>query len=393
MTPAMNARTERGIVLGILGLAAALRIIAAILIPDQSQALVDAIAYRESAAQLLKNWQMLNPYQMPLYPLLIAVTGPGTAQLGADIALSVISVWLVYALTDELFADPWARIFAGAAAACYPPLIFFAVVGLSETLFVTLTLAAFLCWYRARFAVGALFAVLAVLTRPVFDLFAPLLVLLFALAVHRLPVSKALKNLGVYIVIYCALMAPWWVHNYNVYGAFVRLTPGAGVALYAGNNPLNHSGGGNLGVDYDLGAFANITDPIERDRALRNAAIDYIVHNPQRFLELAGLKFLRVWRITPVNDAYRSVSTFVISILSFVPLLLLAAFGLFLTRQYLRKLSPIFLFALGYTAVHMVFVGTIRYRLPLEPFLIIFAGVGLSGLLKKLLAAGRSGAF
>ncbi len=230
---------------------------------------------------------------------------------------------------------------------------------------------------------------LAVLTRPVFDLFAPLLVLLFTLVVHRLPVTKALKNLGIYVLIYCALMTPWWVHNTKAYGTFVRLTPGAGVALYAGNNPLNRSGGGNLGIDYDVSAFANITDPIERDRAFRNAAIDYIVHNPQRFLELAGLKFLRVWRITPVNDAYRSTSTFIISVLSFVPLLLLAGFGLVATRQYFRQLSPIFFFALAYTAVHMVLVGTIRYRLPLEPFLIIFAGAGLSGLLKKVLPTLR----
>ena len=56
-------------------------------------------------------------------------------------------------------------------------------------------------------------------------------------------------------------MTPWWLHNYKAYGSFVRLTPGAGVALYAGNNPLNHSGGGNLGADYDLNSFANITDP------------------------------------------------------------------------------------------------------------------------------------
>jgi 4-amino-4-deoxy-L-arabinose transferase-like glycosyltransferase len=326
---------------------------------------------------------MGNLYQMPLYPLLIAVTGPGIAQLAADIVLSAISVWLVYALMDALFADPYARIFAAAAAACYPPLIYFSVVGLSETLFITLVLAAFLCWYRGQFTAAATFAVLAVLTRPVFDLFAPLLILLFALVVHRLPVTNAIKNLGIYVLIYCALMTPWWVHNYKAYGAFVRLTPGAGVALYAGNNPLNRSGGGNLGVDYDLGAFANITDPIQRDRALRDAAVDYIVHNPQRFLELASLKFLRVWRVTPVNDAYRSVSMFVISVLSFVPLLLLAGFGLVMTRQYPRKLSPIFFFALGYTAVHMVFVGTIRYRLPLEPFLIIFAAAGLSGLLKN----------
>ncbi len=380
----INAKTERIIVCGILSMAVALRVVAAIIIPDQSHALVDAIAYRDSAALLSKNWQMDNLYQMPLYPLLIAITGPGTAQLAADIVLSVTSVWLVYAMTGELFGDAYSRIFACAAAACYPPLIFFSVVGLSEILFITLVLASFLCWYRGRFTLAAIFAVLAVLTRPVFDLFAPLLVLLFALVVHRLPVKKALQHLGVYFIIYCALMTPWWLHNYRAYGSFVRLTPGAGVALYAGNNPLNHSGGGNLGVDYDLSAFANITDPIERDRALRSAAIGYIVHNPRRFLELAALKFLRIWEIVPVNEAYRSPGIIILSIASFVPLLVLAGLGLFVKRQRLRKLSPILLFGLCYVLVHMILVGTIRYRFPLELFLIVFAGAGASYLLQTL---------
>jgi 4-amino-4-deoxy-L-arabinose transferase-like glycosyltransferase len=379
----VTARSERIVVFAILGLAVALRVAAAIVLPDQSHALVDAIAYRDSAAQLLKDWHLVNLFQMPLYPLLIAITGPSVGQLGADITLGVMSVWLVCALADQLFADQYVRLFAAAATACYPPFIFFSVVGLSETLFITLVLAAFLCWYRSRFTVAAIFAVLAVLTRPVFDLFAPLLVLLFALIVHRLSVTKALQQLGIYVLVYCALMTPWWVHNAKAYGSFVRLTPGSGTALYAGNNPLNRSGGGNLGVDYNLSAFANITDPIERDRALRNAAIDFIVHNPKRFLELAGLKFLRVWRLTPINEAYRSLSTVIASIAYFVPVLLLAGLGLFAKRQHLRQLSPVLLFGIGYTAVHMIFVGTIRYRLPVEPFLIILAGAGFSCLMQS----------
>ena len=158
----------------------------------------------------------------------------------------------------------------------------------------------------------------------------------------------------------------------------MRLTLGAGTALYAGNNPLNHSGGGILRVDYDTRAFAHITDPIARDRALRDAAIDYIVHNPQRFLELAALKFVRIWRVVPVNEAYRNTATVIISIASFVPLLLLAGLGLFSERHLMRRLSPILIFVLGYTGAHMILVGTIRYRLPLEPFLIVFAGAGAS---------------
>ncbi len=384
MTTSLNAKTERTIIITIVALALALRVIAAIAIPDQSQTLFDVSDYRDAAAQLLRNWQMAELYQMPLYPLLIAITGAGVGQLVADITLAVISVWLVYALADQIFGDQYTRLLSATAAACYPPLIFFSVVGLSETLFITLVLAAFLDWYRGQFTPAAIFAVLAILTRPVFDIFAPVLILTFALIVHRLPAQKALQHLGVYAVIYCVLMTPWWLNNYRLYGSFVRLTLGAGTALYAGNNPLNHSGGGILRVDYDTSTFAHITDPIARDRALRDAAIDYIVHNPQRFLELAALKFVRIWRIVPVNEAYRNTATVIISIASFVPLLLLAGLGLFSERHFMRRLSPILIFALGYTGIHMILVGTIRYRLPLEPFLIVFAGAGASYLIGVL---------
>ena len=135
-----SAKKERAFIAAILVLAFILRAIAALVIPDQSHLLSDAAAYRESALHLLSYWQMANSYQMPLYPLLIAVTGPGLGQLAADITLSVISVWLVCELTRELFADQYATIFSGLIAACYPPLVFFSVVGLSETLFITLIL-------------------------------------------------------------------------------------------------------------------------------------------------------------------------------------------------------------------------------------------------------------
>jgi len=90
---------------------------------------------------------------------------------------------------------------------------------------------------------------------------------------------------------------------------------------------------------------------------------------------------------SPVNDAYRNPGIIIVSVASFVPVLLLAALGLAISRHRLRPLSPILVFAIGYTAVLMVLVGTIRYRLALEPFLIVFAGLGAAIFIK---ASGRA---
>ena len=63
MMVSITDRSERIVVFAILGLAA---IAAAIVLPDQSHAF--DLAYRDSAAHLLKSWHMVNPFQMPLYP-------------------------------------------------------------------------------------------------------------------------------------------------------------------------------------------------------------------------------------------------------------------------------------------------------------------------------------
>jgi hypothetical protein len=141
--PAAAAR-QWMIVAFVLCIAAVARLIAAYLLPDQSALMKDVAIFRESAQQLFSNFEMESLYHMPLYPAFIGVFGRG--QLAADIALSLVSVWLVYALSLELFSDRLAALFTAIAAALYPPLSFFAVLGMSETLFTTLVLAAFLCW-------------------------------------------------------------------------------------------------------------------------------------------------------------------------------------------------------------------------------------------------------
>ena len=86
MMVSITARSERIVVFAVLGLAAALWIAAAIVLPDQSHALVDAIAYRDSAAQLLKSCHCLTCR---------SIGALGYRSIIARIALAVMLVTLV----------------------------------------------------------------------------------------------------------------------------------------------------------------------------------------------------------------------------------------------------------------------------------------------------------
>ena len=70
-----------------------------------------------------------------------------------------------------------------------------------------------------------------------------------------------------------------------------------------------------------------------------------------------------------------------------VPLMLLAAVGLVLgMRRSWRPLVPILMF-IGFTsAVHIVTIGSVRYRFPMEPFLVVLAAPVVGDGIRRLLA-------
>jgi 4-amino-4-deoxy-L-arabinose transferase-like glycosyltransferase len=226
--------------------------------------------------------------------------------------------------------------------------------------------------------------VLAILTRPAIEFLAPLLVVYFALAVHRLSLRATLRHVAVYGLIYTALMLPWWAHNEAKYGQIVRLNLASGFLLYAGNNPMNQSGGGIVGVDWD-DRYRQVSDRVAQDRAYRDEAVAYIKQNPRRTLELAWLKFLRFWRIWPYTPQFTASFYIILSLVSYLPVLALALIYLVIWgRAHVVRILPILAFAGCLTAIHMLLVSSIRYRLPIEPFMIMFASFAFVRLLERL---------
>ena len=354
--------------------ALATRVLAAVVLPDQGAFLPDAASYRDAAVHLAAYWRIDNPFEMPLYPLLIAITGPGYPQLAANIVLSALTALVARSLALDIFKDRQTATIAGLAVAFYPPLIFISVTGLSETLFIFLVMSAFLFWYRAQFVAATICAVLAILTLPC--LTPPRRYCHLFCGGHPSSIGKADDPARPgYAAIYVALMSPWWVHNYRAYHEFVRLTPGFGTALYAGTIRSTIRAAAIWARTFDTTTFDAIPDPNVRDRALRDAAINFIWQNPGRFVELAAKKFVRMWRLWPHHPGYSGTAATVLTFLSITPVILLAFVYLLFLRspEILMRTTPILLFIVYYTAVHMVIVGTIRYRLPLEPLLIMFA--------------------
>ncbi|KPJ62542.1 MAG: hypothetical protein AMS15_03495 [Planctomycetes bacterium DG_23] len=343
--------------------------------------------------------------RMPLYALFLALSfgifGENFFYLRLWQALiSMGSVGLVFLLAKRIFSRE-AGLVAALLAAIYPFFILFSGLVLNETLFIFFFLLEIYLLVRLKETVQAgeeergrsrtyFLAVAAgvcagatVLIRGaalVFYVF----VWAFSLLLAR-PKKRILLAVGIHGVIFCATLFPWVWRNYEISGHFVPTTLRVGLSLYEGNSP-QATGAPILNILVIPDAARDL-DEYEKDKFLRREATRYILEHPGRFLRLCGMKFIRFWNPVPNYPGFRRLLIIIGTAGSFLPVVFLALLGMGLERRDWRKwflvVSPVVYF----TLLHMVFVGSLRYRVPVMPFLVVLAGAGgwriIQGLKKK----------
>ncbi len=313
-------------------------------------------------------------------------------------------------LARQLF-DERVALVAGVLAAILPEAIAGSVFILSEAVFVPVMLGQLCLATRAAkekhlaptsifsFASGVI-AGAATLIRPSWLLFTPLFVLVqfFVLkrkenVEHRLAMAL-LPLLGLIIA-----LLPWWIRNYRIAGEFVATTSEVGASLYDGLNP-KADGSSEMSFKPALEAEFNRIDArashredkdypaareVRLDHFYRDRALVWARENPSRFVQLAGIKFLRLWNILPNAADFQSNFGRWLIALSYGPVMILAIVGL---TRIVRQPPPSFALTLTlallpaayFTLLHIIFVSSLRYRLPaLMPLLILsaFAAVWL----------------
>jgi 4-amino-4-deoxy-L-arabinose transferase-like glycosyltransferase len=301
----------------------------------------------------------------------------------AQSALVALQSMLIGITAGRIFGDRRAALAALSASAFYPFFLYYQGLLFSETLFNTLLVAgiASLYWWRDRgFRLDGVLLLscaclgAATLTKATLTVLPPILVASLTLSEAR--PALTIRTLVAATVIYVAMMAPWWVRNYVVLHTFVPCTTSALNNLYLGNNPKNPTAevDWSANVETDLvQQMRAIPDEVVRQRAFADAAIRYIADDPIGFCQRMGLKFLRFWNIVPNAAEFRGLAYQVISAASFGPVLALALVVAIMWRSRTTQFIPIYLLVAYFTAIHMVTIASLRYRLPLEPFLIIMA--------------------
>jgi 4-amino-4-deoxy-L-arabinose transferase-like glycosyltransferase len=298
--------------------------------------------------------------------------------------LSVLGVgWLAAKLFDRR-----ASAIAMAVATVYPGSIATSILVLSEAPFCPLLLLHLGLWTAAwrapstRLALllallGGLAAGAATLVRPSWLLFVP-----FAVAIGLIFGPARRRHLAIGLAMSAGLvlaMSPWWMRNERVTGRFVPTTLQVGASLYDGLNP-EATGASEMTF---VAAFAeaqkrdpaNSADTYEYrlDERMKRASLDWARSHPGRVIELAAIKFGRMWNVWPNEAAFSAWPVRVGVAITYVPVMLLGIVGVLVFSRQGWPYVLCWLPAVYFTLLHMVFVSSIRYRQPAMLGLLILA--------------------
>jgi hypothetical protein len=162
----------------------------------------------------------------------------------------------------------------------------------------------------------------------------------------------------------------------------VPVTTQGGKALYEAAFP-GATGGPVEWRDHPAGRAAHARtlqlDEASADRFLRAEAWRAAREDPLRFAGLALVKAWRVWSPIPNHEAFRTPGLLALVLFSYGPVLVLAGLGALRLRR--GSILAVLLLALPVyiTLLHLVFIGSLRYRIPAEPDLLLLAAYRVAG--------------
>jgi 4-amino-4-deoxy-L-arabinose transferase-like glycosyltransferase len=316
--------------------------------------------------------------------------------------LGALSCILIYFTAKRIFNESTGKLTA-VISAIFPSFIFFNayMAPVILTLFI-LSLAFFFVTRDIEkpsvlnFIMGGIALGMAILTRELLAVF--FVAVLLWMPFYYLQKKKMLLKTLLLFIFTLLTLSPWIIRNYKIYNRFVIDSSNGIWTLYAANNEKTVEDPRGYNYNYSKEELKGYTE-LELKSIFKKWTLDFISSHPSVYLQLVKERFLDFWRLFPhtisgPGKPYNRLHI-VLGLIYTVPLFLFAAIG-FLYSIYddkWKKSLIIYLFIFFYSTIHVLFRSAIRFRIPIEPYLIIMGSFGLYTiwnrlLLQKRLAAG-----
>ena len=346
----------------------------------------DEITYNSLASSIIhgKGFSILNkPFidVPPVYPYFLALIYRLLGYSFINIRLiqafigSIICV-LVYLICKRLF-NRRAVIIAFLLTVFNPALIKSCERIRSECLFIFLVMLSVLILMEVYKKPRTMFLILlgvniglATLTRGIFILFP----LFFIASLMFIKTKKGLVKYSLITILFFSLtLAPWVIRNWFLLHAFVPVTTQTGLAFYSSFNPRDGKFYGFNAKDQITEEADKLNSEVAKSSFLTSQTLKSIKKNLPKLPRIELLKFLYFWAPFDWEIIGEGKYNF---IYGFIFPFLMAGF-IFTIRNF-RDYFCLYLPIIYFQTMALIFYGSPRFRLPIEPYLIIIASAGIA---------------
>jgi len=326
---------------------------------------------------------------------------PIAARLIQATSVGILQPLFAYLLGRRLFGE-FVGLAAGVVAAVYAYFVYYSATLMTEPFYIAVILVSLYLAIRLTdsakqessrpFGLALLLGLvlgLAVLLRQVFLLFVPILLFWVWWANDRRSAWVAILP-GLVVAL---MVLPFTLYNSARFDSFVLLNTNAGFAFFWANHPIYGTRFEPILPD-QMGDYQELIP--EELRGLNEAALDrellrrglgFVVDDPVRYLRLSLSRIPAYFMFWP-SGASSAVSNLarVLSFGLFLPFMLYGLIKAWSDRRMGALREPVGLLALFiivYSAIHLLSWSLIRYRLPVDAVLVIFAGYALADLVQR----------
>ena len=332
------------------------------------------------------------------------------ARLIQAVAVGLLQPWLTWRIANRAFGAR-AALVAAVGAAVYGYFAYYGGALMTEPFFLTAVLwtldatcaivaagprVTLRQWLTLGLAAGV-----AVLFRQVFLLFVPVMFLWLIWQCRRQGLPRLAIRVALAGFVMACLIAPWTIRNDRAFGQFALLNTSAGFAFFWGNHPIHgydfipilKDGQASYGelIPSELKGL----NEVAMERALLERGLGFVREDPVRYAALSFSRAKEYFKFWPSADS--SLAGNLTRVASFGFLLPLSLLGVGAERtghgcQVVdrRPIQLLYLFAFFYTVIHLLTWTLVRYRLPVDAVLTVFAANGTLMLLAAIRPAGKS---
>jgi hypothetical protein len=255
----------------------------------------------------------------------------------------------------------------------YPAFVEYTGSLLTETVYMLLLALAVLCLISEKprglssVLVGGLIFGLIALTRPEGLLFIPFVTLWI---LRQRGGLAGFKTAALFLAVTLLVYSPWVMRNYLVFKEFILATTGGGMVMWGAHNPQTFTDYRLMGgwiYAPNLPHWEEIRDlpEVDLDKRLWRLALNAI---REHLALMPKLELYKFYRLLLEGGALRDAIN--LTVLYFF------AFGLALSITERRPLTLLYLLFLAVIANTLIFYGTPRFRLAVEPYILLIASYG-----------------